>query len=91
MTKKNLKKSILTSYATLIESKNTNEKTALFFAFSFMQAWTMYSEIISFTTRKNVNIVAFWVKVTPGILALMSQVCLHYYSNKYISYFWRVN
>ena len=65
---------ILTSYPMLIESKNSNESTALFYAFSFMQAWTIYSEIIIKMGHKKVNITAFWVKVTPGILVLMSQV-----------------
>lgn len=65
---------ILTSYPTLIESKNSNESTSLFYAFSFMQAWTIYSEIVAKTARKNVNITGFWIKITPGILALMSQV-----------------
>ncbi len=66
---------ILTNYPTLFESKNTNERTSLFYAFSFMQAWTMYAEIVSVTTKKKVNITAFWIKITPGILLLMSQVC----------------
>jgi hypothetical protein len=32
---------------------------------------TVYTEIIGQTLKKEANILAFWIKVTPGMLALM--------------------
>ena len=42
-----------------------------------MQAWTIFAEAVKTIHDKDLNIDGFWVKITPGILALVCGISMH--------------
>ena len=64
---------ILAYHQTVSQSANHYEKNSLFYVFAFVQAWTIYGEIVELVKQKNMNVSGLWIKITPAILALMSQ------------------
>ena len=62
---------LLTAYPNLMNSNNLHEKHSLFFVFNFLLAWTIFTEVVETVKGEEMNASGFWIKITPGILALV--------------------